>query len=139
MRLVHLSAFSIAAVLVGCGNRERLVVPSAPHGGTLAGLPDGLGTLEIVRQDLPGATSQTQLVLYFLGPDGRPLTPAPRSATLKPRERGARPIDFRASDAADPSKAAALQSPPLGGRGDVTGELSATLGGKPVNLSISVR
>jgi hypothetical protein len=129
----------VAATLSGCGRAEPAVGPSAPHGGTLAGLPDGLGRVEIVRQDVSGKPDQARLVLYFLDPDGKPISPAPTAATLKTRESRGKPIDFKPTSDADPSKAGSLESAPFEAGGDISGELTSTIGGKPVSVMISVR
>ena len=128
----------LAAGLAGCG-AERVVVPAAPHGGTLVGLPDGLGRVEIVRHGAPDKPDQARLLLYFFGPDDKPITPAPTSATLKPKERQGKAIAFKPAADTDPSNAGALESPPLDTGGDIAGELSSTIGGKPVRVPINIR
>ena len=128
----------LAAGLAGCG-AERVVVPAAPHGGTLVGLPDGLGRVEIVRHGAPDKPDQARLLLYFFGPDDKPITPAPTSATLKPKERQSKAIAFKPAADTDPSNAGALESPLLDTSGDIAGELSSTIGGKPVRVSINIR
>ena len=128
----------LAAGLSGCG-AERVVVPAAPHGGTLVGLPDGLGRVEIVRHGAPDKPDQARLLLYFLGPDDKPITPAPTSATLEPKERQAKAITFKPAAGTDPSNAGALESPLLDTGGDIAGELSSTIGGKPVRVPINIR
>ncbi len=138
MRFRHALPAVVAAGLVGCGP-EPVVVPTAPHGGTLAGLPEGLGRVEVVRQEASGKPDQSRLILYFLGPDGKPIAPAPTAAQLKPKERRAKAIDFKPAGDADPAKAGALESPPLEAVGDIAGELSSTIGGKPVRVTISIR
>jgi hypothetical protein len=129
----------LAATLAGCGQAEPVVGPKAPHGGTLAGLPEGLGRLEIVRQDVSGQPNQARLTLFFLDPDGKPISPAPTVATLKLREPRGKTIDFKPTGEADPSKAGGLEGPPFETSGDISGELSSTIGGKPVSVTITVR
>lgn len=138
MRPRHALPALVAAALVGCGSGP-VVGPTPPHGGTLAGLPDGLGTVEIVRQDAPGKADESRLLLYFLDPDGKPTTPAPTAATLRPRGPRGKAIDFKPAGDADASKAGALESPPMQAGGDVSGELSSTIDGKPVRVTINIR
>ena len=128
----------LAAGLAGCG-AERVVVPAAPHGGTLVGLPDGLGRVEIVRHGAPDKPDQARLLLYFFGPDDKPITPAPTSATLEPKGRKGKAIAFKPAADTDPSNAGALESPLLDTGGDIAGELSSTIGGKPVSVPINIR
>ena len=139
MRSRHLLACLIAGALAGCSRPEPVLAPKAPHGGTVTGLPEGLGSLEIVRVDVPGKSDQAQLVLYFLGPDDKPITPAPTAASLKPKERGASPVSFKPAGDADPSRAGALESPPFKADGDISGELSSTIGGKQITTTINIR
>ena len=136
MRSRHALPAALAAALVGCGP-EPAIGPTAPHGGTLAGLPDGLGRVEVVRREAEGKPDQARLLLYFLDPEGKPIAPAPASATLKPKERRSKPIDFKPATGTE--EAGALESPPIDAVGDVAGELSSTIAGKPVKVSINVR
>jgi hypothetical protein len=129
----------VAATLASCGPAEPVIGPTAPHGGTLAGLPDDLGKLEIVRQDVWGKPDQVRLILYFLDPDGKPMTPAPTSAALKPKEPRGQTVGFKPTTDADPSKAGALASTPFATSGDISGELSSIIGGKPISVTITVR
>jgi hypothetical protein len=139
MRFRHAFPAVIAATLAGCGRAEPVIGPTAPHGGTLAGLPDGLGKLEIVRQDVSGKPDQARLLLYFLDPDGKPMTPAPTVATLKPKEPRGKAIGFKPTSVADPSKAGGLESTLFVTGGDISGELSSTIGGKLISVTITVR
>jgi hypothetical protein len=131
----------VAAILAGpgCTRTEPVMAPPPPHGGTLAGLPDGQGKLEIVRQEVPGAPDQARLILYFLDAHDKPLSPAPTAATLALKVPRGKSISFKPAGDADPSKAGSLESPPFATGGDISGELSATIGGKPVKVSIAVR
>jgi hypothetical protein len=129
----------IIATLAGCGRTEPVIGPTAPHGGTFAGLPEGLGRVEIVRQEVSGRPDQARLVLYFLDPEGKPITPAPTGASLKTREGRGNAVVFKPSGDADPTKAGGLESPPFGAGGDISGELTSTIGGKPVSVTINVR
>jgi hypothetical protein len=122
MRLRPALSAVLAAALAGCG-AERVVVPAAPHGGTFVGLPDGLGRVEIVRRGATDKPDHARLLLYFFGPDDKPITPAPTSATLEPKERKGKAVAFKPAADTGPSNAGALESPQFDTGGDIAGEL----------------
>jgi len=140
MRFVARAACLAVAALVGCGRSEPVLPqPKAPHGGTVVTLPGGLGNAEFVREDVPGTPLQTKLFIYFINSDGKPIAAAPTTATLKLKERRTTPVSFKLSPAADPATVGALASAPFTINGDIAGELTATVGGKPVTVSVNVR
>ena len=139
MKLARLLAISIASILAGCSQPQAPLSPRAPHGGMLFSLPDATGSVEVARQAVADKPGVTRLYLYCLDADMKPMTPSPTAAALKSRGRGARSFDFKPSSDSDPSKAGALESPDLPDQGDIDGELSVTINGKPVTLSIGIR
>ncbi len=140
MRFVARAACLAVVALVGCGQSEPVLPQSkAPHGGTVVALPDGLGNAEFVREEVPGTPPQTKLFIYFIDSDGKPIAAAPTDATLKLKERRTTPVSFKPTSGADPATAGALASAPFAINGDIAGELTATVGGKPVTVSVNVR
>lgn|GEM_PF-6664529 len=129
----------IAATFAGCSGAEPVLAPPTPHGGTLATLPEGQGELEIVRSEVSGKPAEVRLMLYFLDADNKPITPAPTAATLKLKAPRGKAVNFKPTEDADPSKAGALESASFAAGGDISGELSLTINGKPVKVSMSVR
>jgi hypothetical protein len=139
MSKIRLVAYLVAASLSGCGHPQAPLTPSAPHGGILVKLADGRSVAEVVRRDAPDKPGRTQLFVYYYDADLKPMTPAPTAATLKPKGRGARSVELKPTGDPDPSKAGELASDPFEATGDVSGELSATIGGKPVAAVINLR
>jgi hypothetical protein len=139
MRFAHLLAILIASTLAGCSRPPTSLSPRTPHGGMIFALTDAPGSVEVVRQTAADKPGVTRLYLYWLDAEMKPMTPAPTLATLKTRGRGTRSFDFKPSSESDPSKAGALVSPDLPDQGDIDGELSVTMNGKSVALSISIR
>jgi hypothetical protein len=139
MTKARLAACLLAASPAGCGQSQPSLTPMAPHGGTLVKLPDAQASAEIVRQDAPDKPGRTRLLLYYYGANLKPMTPAPTSATLKPKGRGVPQVELKPTGDPDPARAGELASPSFQADGDVAGELSTTIGGKPVTVTISVR
>jgi hypothetical protein len=139
MTKARLAACLLAASLAGCGRSQPSLSPTAPHGGTLVKLPDAQASAEVVRQDAPDRPGQTRLLVYYYDAGLKPMTPAPTAATLKPKGRGAPPVEFKPTGDSDPARAGELASPSFQADGDVAGELSTTIGGKPVTITINIR
>jgi hypothetical protein len=139
MTKARLAACLLAASLAGCGPSQPSLTPRAPHGGMRIRLPDGQTSAEIVRQDAPDKPGQTRLLVYYYDAELKPLTPAPTAATLKPKGRGVPPVEFKPTGDPDPARAGELGSSSFQADGDVAGDLSTTIGGKPVTITISVR
>ncbi len=134
-----LSACLLAATLAGCGETQPVLVPIAPHGGTLVRFPDGKGFVEVIRQDAPASAGQSLVVAYYLDPEQKPLTPAPTSATLKLRGARKGTLELKPTGDADPARIGGLATPPFDAPGGIEGTLTATLAGKPVAVPISFR
>jgi hypothetical protein len=139
MTKARLAACLLAASLAGCGGDRPPLSPTAPHGGTLVKLPDGQASAEVVRLDAADTPGQTRLLVYYYHADLKPMTPPPTAATLKPKARGLAPVELKPTGDPDPAKAGELGSPSFQADGDVTGELSTTIGGKPVTITINIR
>ncbi len=122
-----------AATLIGCSSSEpNLIAPKAPHGGTLRKLPDGLGSVEVVRDDPADKSGQSVLTAYYYDVEMRPMSPTPSSASLRSKERRNGTIALKPTGDA-------LASAPFTVEGGIDGELSTTVGGKPVGVTISLR
>jgi hypothetical protein len=139
MKFAHLLAISTASILAGCSQPQAPLSPRTPHGGMVFTLPDAPGSVELARQAVAEKPGITRLYLYGLDADMKPMTPMPTAVSLKSRGRGGKSFDFKPSSDPDPSKAGSLESPDLPDQGNVDGELSVTINGKPVTLSISIR
>jgi len=133
------AALLLATTLAGCGPPRPILPPPPPHGGEAFALPEGKGFIEVVRRTVADKADLSRLSLYSLDAEMKPMTPSPTAATLKGRGRGGKSIDFKPSTDTDPSKAGGLESPDIPDQGAIDGELSMTIDGKPVTLSISVR
>jgi hypothetical protein len=138
-RLFHLVALLGAAVLAGCGQQSLSLPPPPPHGGTAFSLPEGKGFVEVLRQDVPDQPSQAKLLVYFLDPDCRPLSSTPGAVAFQPRGKKGTKVAFSPAGESDAAKAGALASAPFPDAGDVGGILSATIDGKPISVTVSVR
>jgi hypothetical protein len=135
----HLIALLGAAVLPGCGEQSQSLPPPPPHGGTAFSLPEGKGFVEVLRQEVKDQPTQTQLLLYFMDPECRPLSSAPGAVSFQPRGKKSTKIAFAPAGEAEASKAGALASTPFPDSGDIGGILSATIDGKPISVAVSVR
>ena len=129
----RLIACLIAATLAGCSSSEpSLPIVKAPHGGTLRTLPGGSGNVEVVRDDPTDKPGQTVITAYYYDAEMKPMSPTPGSASLRSRDRKVGTVALKpAGDA--------LASDPFAANGGIDGELSATIGGKPVAVAISLR
>jgi hypothetical protein len=138
-RLFLAAIFLIATSLAGCDSPRPNLPPAPPHGGTAFPLPQGKGFVEALRQDAPDQPGRTQLVIFFLDADCKPLASAPTAASFLPKGRKAAPVALKPTGDTDPSKAGALASAPFSDPGDIAGVLSATIDRQPVAISISIR
>ena len=140
MTRASLSAvFLITSILAGCDSPGPILPPPPPHGGTPFPLPGGKGFVEVLRQDAPDQPGLTQLVIYFLDAECKPLPSASTTASFQPRGRGAAPVALKPVGDADPTKAGGLASAPFRDPGEVVGVISATIDSKPVSVAISIR
>jgi hypothetical protein len=140
MTKASLSAvFLFAASLAGCDGPKPILPPPPPHGGTAFPLPEGKGFIEVVRQDVPDQPKQTQLVIYFLDAQCKPLPSAPTAASFQPRGRKAASVALKTTGDADPLKSGALASAPFSDPGEIVGVISATVESKAVSIPISIR
>jgi hypothetical protein len=138
-RLVLSAAFLLAASLAGCDAPRPILPPPPPHGGTAFSLPEGVGFVEALRQDVPNQPNRTQLVVYFLDAERKPLPSASTAVSFRPKGRGATSVALRPTGDTDPEKAGGLTSAPFSDPGAIAGVLSATIDRKPVSISISIR
>ena len=74
--------------------------------------------------------------LVDIGPDA---SIVPMLATNWTTSADGKAITFKPAADADPSNAGALESPQIDTSGDIAGELSSTIGGKPVRVPINIR
>jgi hypothetical protein len=138
-RPFHLIALLAAAVLAGCGQQSQSLPPPPPHGGTAFVLPEGKGFVEVVRQDVKDQPSQTQLLVFFMDPECKPLSSAPGAVSFQPRGKKGAKIAFAPAAESDASNAGALASTPFPDAGDIGGILSATIDGKLFSVAVNVR
>jgi hypothetical protein len=131
--------FFLATSMSGCDSPRPMLPPPPPHGGTAFPLPQGKGFVEALRQDVPDKPGLTQLVVYFLDAECKPLAPASTAASFLPKGRRPAPIALKPTGDTDPTKAGGLASAPFSDPGDIAGTLSATISSNPVSISISVR
>jgi hypothetical protein len=140
MTRASLSAvFLFAASLSGCDGPKPILPPPPPHGGTAFPLPQGKGFVEVVRQNVPDQPKLTQLVIYFLDDQCKPLPSVSTVASFLPRGRRAASVALKTSGDADPLKSGALSSAPFGDPGEIAGVISATIESKAVSIPISIR
>jgi hypothetical protein len=134
-------ALSLAGLRAGagCDQRKATLPPAPPHAGTAFPLPEGKGFVEVLRRDTADRAGQTQLVVYFIDAECKPLRSAPTAASFQPRGRGATGLALKPTGDTDPSKAGELASAPFDNPGDIAGVLSATFDSTPVAIAISVR
>jgi hypothetical protein len=131
--------FLVTTSLAGCDSPRPILPPPPPHGGTAFPLPQGKGFVEALRQDAPDKPGQTQLVIYFLDAECKPVPAPSTAASFLPKGRKAARVAFNPTGDADPSKAGGLASAPFSDPGDIAGTLSTTIDSKPVTISISIR
>jgi hypothetical protein len=134
----RLPGILVAAALAGCGGTQAPIMPQAPHGGSILTLPDGKGRIEVLRQESPEKAGESRLLVYCLDAEMKPLTPGATAANLKPRGRGGRPLELKPTNNPDPSRSGELASEPFKEPGEVSGELTLTIGDRPVTLAIGV-
>ncbi len=126
-----LSTAVLASAIVGCGGGGPAPGQLPPHGGTLVPLSGAGGFAEVVR-DGP------RVVVYFLDPDWKPLSAAPSDVRLRLQGAGKKMVDLKPVDDPDPAKSGGLAGA-VPDTGDVSGELSAKVGGKAVTAPINAR
>jgi hypothetical protein len=128
-----------ACCLPGCGQTRTALPPPPPHGGTAFPLPDGKGFVEVIRHDNPDQPGQTQLVIYFMNPECKPMPSAPTNVSFQPRGKNAARIAFKLAADSDPATAGGLASATFADAGDIAGQITATIDSKPVSILINVR
>jgi hypothetical protein len=131
-----------ALTLTGCGSPRVNLPPAPPHGGTAFALPEGKGFVEVVRQEAPGLagqSGQTQLVVYFLDTECKPLSTGAIAAYFRPRGSIVAPISLAPIATPDSPDTRGLASPPFRDPGEIVGVLSATIESKTVSVDINVR
>ena len=124
-----LSTALLVAAISGCGGGGPVPGTLPPHGGTLVPLTGAKGFAEVVR-DGP------RLVVYFLDPDRKPLSPAPSDVRLRLRGAARKAVELKPADDPDPARSGGLAAAFPDGEG-VSGELSAKVDGKPVSAPIN--
>ncbi len=139
MRGSFLAAFFVAAISSGCGGSKPVLPPPPPHGGTAFSLPDGKGFVEVLQQEVPDQPAQTQLVVYFMDSECKPMSSAPSAVSFQPKGKKAGKIALTPTIDFDSSKAGGFASTPFAHPGEVAGMLSATIESKPVLVAISTR
>jgi hypothetical protein len=128
----------LGTALAGCDPPKPVLPPSPPHGGTAFPLPGGKGFVEVLRQESPDQPGLTQLVIYFLDAECKPIRSPATAASFQPRGRGAAPVALKPTGDAEP-KAGGLASAPFRDPGEIVGVLSATIEGAPAAVAINLR
>jgi hypothetical protein len=128
----------------GCGSGTPPAGPNvaATHGGNLLTLPGGKGFVEFVVEG-PATKAEknpkSQVIVYFLKADGSgPLDTTPSDVSFTPE--GGSSISLK--PAPDASKTGRFESDPgqsLAAGREVSGELSASVAGESVKVSIVAR
>jgi hypothetical protein len=121
----------LAAVLAGCGSGGPAPGQLPPHGGTLLSLTGADGFVEVVRDG-------SRVVVYFLGPDRKPIATAPTDVRLTLQGKGEKPLDLKPMADPDPAKSGGLAAA-APDDGDISGTLTAKVGGKVASAAINVR
>jgi hypothetical protein len=149
MRVIRIKTASLLLLPVlwvpGCGSSTPTAGPNiaAAHGGNVLALPGGKGYVEFLVEAVGGAAKsknqKSQAVAYFLKVDGSgPLDPAPSDVTFTPE--GGSAVTLKPDGSG--SKAGRFASEPgltlLAGR-EVAGELSASVGGEVVKVTVLAR
>jgi len=130
--------FLVVGMLSGCGGGPPSTSnagPPPPHSGNLKTMPGGKGYVEIVKKDAPSSTAPMtgEVSFYFLKEDGAtPYSPAPSTGTLTV---GKKKVTLQPAG----DGLATPNGPPLFAKGDVDGNLSVELDGKPVTIPLGVR
>ncbi len=134
------SGLFLAGLLAGCGGpRGPVAVEPAPHGGTLAPLPDGKGHLELLMEPDPAKSTMARLTVFYLDAGRKPMAAPPTSAKLSSPDVGPTPLDLKPVEGGGPAKAGGLVSPPFRSRGEIVGEVTATIDGQSVVAPINIR
>jgi hypothetical protein len=133
------SIVAAACCLPGCGRTQIALPPPPPHGGTAFALPERTGFVEVFRHDDSNQPSQTQLVIYFMNPECKPLPLAPTNVCFQPRGKNASRIAFKLTADSDPATAGGLASATFTNDGDIAGDITAMIGSKPVSIPINIR
>ena len=140
---------TLAASGSGCGSgTNNAGTPSnvvAVHSGTILPMPDGRGFVEILIRSQSDNTKPTgkgasgRVIAYFLNKDGSgPSDPAPTDVTYSPAD--GKPYKMTPIAESAP-KSAGFQTEvgPFSPGRELSGELSASLGGEAVKLPIVTR
>jgi hypothetical protein len=122
------------AAFVGC-EPPHSRPPKTPHDGTLVPIPGNKGTVEILKRDAEGRADQVQLVVYFYGPDDRPMTTLPTAATFTPSARGAKTILLKDTGNSD----ACMASEPFSNTVETEGKLVFPMDGSPTTIPVRDR
>jgi hypothetical protein len=129
--------------LQGCGSSTPTTGPNvaAVHGGNLLTLPGGKGYVEFLVEPGEGTakTKKSKAVAYFLKVDSSgPLDPAPSDVTFTPE--GGSSVTLKSDGGVLKSgRYASDAGLALAAGRDVTGELSANVGGDVVRVAILAR
>jgi len=128
------------ALLTGCDGGPPVPKPgpATPHNGTLVSLPEDGGFVEIVKEPDSGKKDRAKILAYFLDSSRNPITTV-SAVTLKSKATGNKPIELKPTGDADPAKAGGMATPSLPDVGEIDGELTATIAGKPVTIPLNVR
>lgn len=136
---LRLCIVAATCCLAGCGQTQIVLPPPPPHGGTAFPLPDGKGFVEVLRHDDSDQPSQTQLVIYFMNPECKPLPSVPTSVSFQTRGKSATRIAFNPTSDSNPATAGGLASINFANTGEIAGQITATIDNKPVAIPINIR
>lgn len=120
--------------ILGCESNPTLG-PRAPHGGTILPIPDKKGSIELVKKEVEGQAEQVRFVVYFSGPNDKPLATAPTATTFTPTGKGAKPVQFKPTGNSD----ASMASDPFPNSEEIDGNLSVTIDGEPITIPVKIR
>ena len=112
-RASMMAVVCLAASLAGCDGQRPKLPPPPPHGGTAFSLPEGKGFVEALRQDAPDQAGRTQLVVYFIDLERKPLRSAPAAASFQSRGRKAATLALKPIQDADPSEGGRTRKHPV--------------------------
>ena len=137
-------AVGLAVAVGGCsGGVTPATAPTvtAAHGGALTPLSGGAGYVEIVTEAESKVTkaARGRIIVYFVNADGSaPPSPAPTDVTYTDESRKPYKLEPKTDAAFKGAKFESEPGPFNPGKG-LSGELSASMGGSPVKLSLSTR
>jgi hypothetical protein len=134
---VSLLLASLACAGCGGGPPNPQPGPATPHSGALSAIPDGQGYVEVLKAPAPGNKKMTQVSLFFLDADKKPVSSPPPSATLK-LFTATPPIEFKPITG-DPTKEGGLISTPFLDRDDMSGNLTASINGTSMTIPLTIR